>query len=307
MAGLPDSHKSRSNLEALTKPLDSVPADQQATDDEEGFVNIVTLFIAHSQPTLLEEPREDAFHDAAVFPQSTAVFGVTFRNEWFDAALSQGAADFLFGIVSAIREGLIRSAATASAGALDRWDGVDQRDRLLGVMHVRAGLNQRQGRPLAITGDMTFRTVLPAIRGIGASLLPPKSARTEQLSKITLDQSMASAKPSSSSNTRHTCCQTPATCQSRSRRQQVIPLPHPSSGGSNSQAHPVRATNRMPVSACRSGTRGRPPFGFGGSSGKSGSMRFHNSSVSSGLAISCSSMNDRRITKPTTLTKDGFC
>ena len=259
-------------------------------------MDIVTFFIADSQPTLLEEPGEDAFHDTAVFPQSAPVFGVTFGDERFDAALSQGAADFLFGIVSAIREGLIRSAATASARSLNRWDGVDQRDRLLGVMHVRAGLNQRQGRPLAITGDMTLRTVLPAIRGIGASLLPPKSARTEQLSTMTFDQSMASANPSSSSNTRHTCCQTPATCQSRNRRQHVIPLPHPSSGGSNSQAQPVRATNRMPVSAWRFGTRGRPPFGFGGSGGNSGSIRFHNSSESNGLAISCSSMNEPRLT-----------
>lgn len=173
-------------------------------------------------------------------------------------------------------------------------------------MHVRARLDQRQRCPLIVTHDMAFRTVFPAIRGIGASLLPSKSARTEQLSRTTLDQSIASASPSSSSNTRQTFCQTPATCQSRSRRQQVIPLPQPSSGGRNSQAQPVRATNKIPRSAWRSGTRGRPPFGFGGSDGKSGSMRFHNSSVSRGLAISRSSMNERNLPDHRLGPKRGF-
>jgi hypothetical protein len=46
---------------------------------------------------------------------------------------------------------------------------------------------------------------------------------------------------------------------------------------------------------------------LGGSGGKSGSMRFHNSSVSSGLAISRSSMNDRNLPRPPARTKDRFC
>jgi len=44
-------------------------------------------------------------------------------------------------------------------------------------------------------------------------------------------------------------------------------------------------TNRIPVRQARSGTRGRPPFGRGGGTGKSGSIRFHNASGSSTAAI----------------------
>jgi hypothetical protein len=126
-------------------------------------------------------------------------------------------------------------------------------------------------------------------------LRPPKTARTEQLSKIALDQSISPARPSSSSSRRQTLSQIPARCQSRRRRQQVIPLPQPSSCGRYSHPQPVRRTNRIPVSACRWGTGGRPPLGLGLSGGNSGSMRSHNSSVSSGLAISCSSVNNRNL------------
>ncbi len=258
-------------------------------------MDVVPFFVADSQAALLEEPREDPFDHVAVFSQTATVLGVSFGNVGRDAALSQWSANFLFGIVGAICEGFVRSSPPSATRTLDGGDSVDQWDRLFGVMHVRAGLDERQRCPVAVADHMTLRAVLAAIRGIGASLRPPKSARTEQLSNTTWDQSIASASPSSSSNTCHTFCQTPATCQSRSRRQHVIPEPQPSSWGRNSHAQPVRETNRIPVSAWRFGTRGRPPFSLGGSGGNKGSIRFHNSSVSSGLAISCSSMNGRNL------------
>ena len=61
--------------------------------------------------------------------------------------------------------------------------------------------------------------------------------------------------------------------------------PQPISWGSISQGMPVFSTNRMPVSAARSGTRGLPPLGLGGSSGSSGSATPHSSSVTGGLAM----------------------
>ena len=258
-------------------------------------MDVVPFFVADSQAALLEEPREDPFDHPAVFSQTAAVLRVSFGDVRRDATLSQWSANFLFGIVATIGEGFIWSSPPSATRTLDGGDSVDQRDRLFGVMHVRAGLDDRQRCPVAVADYMTLRAVLAAIRGIGASLRPPKSARTEQLSNTTWDQSIASASPSSSSNTCHTFIQTPATCQSRSRRQHVIPEPQPSSRGRNSHAQPVRDTNRIPVSAWRFGTRGRPPLGLSGSGGNKGSIRLHNSSVSSGLAISCSSMNRQNL------------
>src|ERR1700722_19039757 len=77
----------------------------------------------------------------------------------------------------------------------------------------------------------------------------------------------------------------PALFQSRRRRQQVMPLPHPISFGRYSQGIPVRRTNRIPVSTARSGFGGRPPRGFGRSVGSRGSIRSHSASGTSGLAM----------------------
>ncbi len=71
--------------------------------------------------------------------------------------------------------------------------------------------------------------------------------------------------------------QTPSACQSRKRRQHVIPLPKPSSLGRSSHGIPVCKTNRMPFNAARSSTRGRPPLVEGSTTGNSGCSAFHNS------------------------------
>src|SRR5918994_2457532 len=67
--------------------------------------------------------------------------------------------------------------------------------------------------------------------------------------------------------------------------QQVMPEPHPISWGNIFQGIPLLRTNRMPVRAARSSMRGLPPLGLGGSSGSSGSITSHSSSVTSFLAI----------------------
>jgi hypothetical protein len=45
---------------------------------------------------------------------------------------------------------------------------------------------------------------------------------------------------------------------------------------------PLRRTKMMPVSAARSGTRGRPPCGLGPSDGSSGASTLHRSSLTNG-------------------------
>jgi hypothetical protein len=93
----------------------------------------------------------------------------------------------------------------------------------------------------------------------------------------------------------------PARCQSRRRRQHVIPGPHPSSCGSICQGMPLRRTNRMPVRHARSETRGRPPFGRRSGIGKNGSTRSDNGSGSSAAAIPV------RATSPTRIRFRRFC
>src|SRR5262249_22271328 len=121
--------------------------------------------------------------------------------------------------------------------------------------------------------------------GFGPVRSPPKTARMEQLSTTGRDQSIWSERASQSSNAKCIRSQTPARCQSRRRRQHVIPDPHPSSGGSICQGMPLRRTKTMPVRHARSETRGRPPCGRRGRIGKKGSTRSHNRSGSNAAAI----------------------
>jgi len=95
-----------------------------------------------------------------------------------------GVANFRFGVVHAICEGLIWSAATASAETLDWRDGVDQRDRLFGVMHVRAGLNQRQGVPSAT--HATWRLELFFVRSVVLETVFPQTNRSHRAPSTTV-------------------------------------------------------------------------------------------------------------------------
>jgi len=269
-------------------------------------VDVVAFFVAHAQAAELEQPSEDAFHDATMFTQSTAMFRVSFGDDRFDAALAQRLADFCLRVVRAVGIDFRGALSSPAARTLNRRDRIDQRQRLLAVMDVRAGVEQRQRDPLAVAHNMPLRAIFAAIGGIRAGKRPPKTARTEQLSRIAWSQSISSASPSSSNSRRQICSHTPIMCQSRSRRQQVMPEPQPISCGKYSHGQPVRSTKRIPVNALRSGTGGRPPFGRSFFAGNNGSMRNHNSSVSSGLAISRSSMNPHKLANSTAI-PNRFC
>ena len=86
-------------------------------------MNVVTFIVTDSQAALLEEPSENAFDHAAMFSQTASVFGVSLGDVGCDAALSQRSANFLFGVVGAIREGLTRSSPPSAARTL--FSGVE--------------------------------------------------------------------------------------------------------------------------------------------------------------------------------------
>jgi hypothetical protein len=149
----------------------------------------------------------------------------------------------------------------------DRRDGIDQRQELGGIMCIGRRKADPQQDAVAIHRQVVLGAGLTAVNGVRASLFAPLLARTLSESTLALDQSIAASSPSQLSSLESNFSQTPASCQSCSRRQQVVSLPQPNSFGSSRQGQPVRCTKTMPPRAARSGTRGRPPFGFGGSLG----------------------------------------
>ena len=86
-------------------------------------------------------------------------------------------------------------------------------------------------------------------------------AGTSDASSAARFQLMRPASPSSWCRWARMKSQTPASVQSRSRRQQVMPEPQPSSRGRSSHWIPVLSTNTIPVSTLRSSSRRRPPLG----------------------------------------------
>jgi hypothetical protein len=138
-----------------------------------------------------------------------------------------------------------------------------------------------QRNALPIHHEVVFGAELAAVDRVRPRLFAPLFARTLKLSRLDRLQSMAASSPSQLRSLSCSRCQTPACCQSRSRRQHVVPLPQPSSVGKSRHGQPVRRTKTMPPSAARFGTRGRPPFGFGGSFGSRGSMASQSASGTS--------------------------
>lgn len=164
-------------------------------------------------------------------------------------------------------------------------NGVNPRLQHLRIVHVCRCMSDRQRDTAAVAHKVALRARFAPIRRIGPGFLAPPGAGTLPESSEARDQSMWSAKPSRSSRTRGRASHTPAACQSRSRRQQVLPLPQPISWGSISHGIPVLSTKRIPVNAARLPMQGRPPFGLGGSGGKSGAIMAHSSWDTSCFAI----------------------
>ena len=265
--------------------------DDGTTEREEGLVNVGAAFVADAQAAELVQPTERTFHDPSGFAQATAMRRSAAGQLVSDPALLQPA------MVRGTAVGAIPlhgrgSLARATDLATERWNGGHERLQLAAVMHVGRGQLDTQRYALGIGAKMVFAARFAAIRRVGSRLKPPKTARTLLESTTARDQSIRSAACNRRSSSWWSFSQTPAFCQSRKRRQQVMPLPQANSCGRSCHAIPLLSTNKIPVNTARSGTRWRPGnltrrFFFG----SSGWMISHNESVSSGFAIPSCSQN----------------
>jgi hypothetical protein len=198
-------------------------------------------------------------------------------------------------IVALVGVQLVGSLPWPSDALLDRQHGVDQRLEELAVVPVGRCEDQREWDAVGIGEQMTLRALPAAVRGVRPGRFTPLFAANEALSMQARLQSMAFALPSRSSSTRCSRAHTPAACQSRNLRQQVMPDPQPISWGKCSQPMPVRKTNTMPARQARSGTRGRPPLGLAGSGGRSGPISCHNSLETRGATMLGQQRPDRQV------------
>jgi hypothetical protein len=259
--------------------LEEADADEGAGQVQEAEDRRGLAVVADREATVREQPGDRPLDDPAMSAEALGGLDATPGDPGDDAASAQGAP--VDGIVVAlVAVELLGSEARASRltkRAPDGRDGVDQRLQQLGVVDVGGGQRRRERDALPVDDQAVLRAALAPVRRVRAGRLAPFFARTLVLSMLARSRSMASRSPSHCSNVRCAWCHTPASCHSRSRRQQLTPLA-PRPRGTSRHRQPCRATYTIPASAARSDTRGRPPFGFGRSGGNNGPTASHSSS-----------------------------
>ncbi len=230
-------------------------------------MDVETPFVADGEPSEAVHPREGALDDPAVSAELLTAFNAAPGDSRLYAApmASSTAAAVIIGLVCVQ---FARAPARASTSATNGWDCIEQRFERHAVVDVGAGQQEGERDATAVGDEVSLGAGPPTVSRVWAGCRTPLFAAMDALSIQARLQSIRSPFRSRRSNSRCRRSHTPAHCQSRSRRQHVTPEPHPISRGSISHGMPVRSTNKIPVSAARADTGGRPPFGFGRSGGR---------------------------------------
>jgi hypothetical protein len=250
-------------------------------------MNIQPSLISNGQPTKAVEPCERALDNPSVPAQLFAALDTSPGNPRGDAPLPKNFSVGL-GVIPFVSVHLVWSLTWAASSTLQSRYGIYHLLKHRGVCCVSPGTLQRKRYSSSADHKMALRAWFSLICRIFACCFFPlftPLALTVCESKEALDQSISPSWLRVSSRSLCNFSHTPTFSQSRSLRQHVIPDPQPISCGSISHCKPDLSTNTMPVSAALFGMRGLPPFGLGGSGGKSGSIISHNSSGINGFAM----------------------
>lgn len=251
-------------------------ADHARGELQEGQVDISSAFVAHREPLEMPEPGEGPFHHPAVLSEPLRRFDTTpgdSRNDATDLA-GDSAPPKVVGLISMQFPEPAPWPSLAMANSRNR---IDQLLEGNGVVLVRRPDQHSHRDAVGIGDQVVLGAILPSIRRVRADRFAPLLALMLDASKAPRSQSILPVSFSSSSRIRCSFPHTPRSCHSWSRRQHVIPLPHPISLGKSAHRMPVFRTKRIPRRAFWFGTGGRPPFGFGVGWGRSGSMRSQSS------------------------------
>ena len=257
-------------------------------------MNIRSTFIAHLQSPIAIQPSQGSFNDPTMLAQLFTPIYLPPRNSRKNVMLTQKRS-IPEAIVAFVGMQFLWTLAWATTLLVNGGDGLHQLWQQSGLVDIGRCVTNHQRNALSFDHKMALRARFSSIRRVRAGLFAPPGAGTIPASTQARDQSNCSASPSRSNKTRCSLSNTPALCQSRSRLQQVIPLPQPNSLGSISHGMPVLSTNKIPLNTARFEIGGRPPFKRGFSRGKSGSITCHNSSLTSCFAI------------PQSYQSSGFC
>lgn len=222
-------------------------------------MNIRTSLITNSQPAKLMQPGKGTLNYPTSFAQAATISCSSFSQQRLDTQKSQSNPVWLR-VIATIALNDFGSFSRSPRFTCYWWNCFNQWKKLGNIVTISTGNCGGKRHTFSIGDYMVLTVVFASIRGVWAGFLPPKTARTDAESTIAREKSILSAFRNSLSKVWRILSQTPAFCQSRSLRQQVIPEPQPISFGKCSQPIPVFNTNSIPVKAARSEMALRPGY-----------------------------------------------
>src|SRR6187402_1950311 len=237
-------------------------------------MSVDAAFEANAQLAEGGKPGVGSFDDPTVTPEAIVALNAFASDAAFDAPAPEmlPATGDVIGLVCMQFAG---PAPWSAALARHGRQGIDQLLEDHRVVSVGPGHAEHQRDALAVRDEVALAAELAAVCRVGARVRAPRGLGTLAPSTLTRLKSSRPALRSSANKSKCKRCHTPAACQSRSLRQQVMPLPKPNSWGKSSHPMPVRSTNRIPLRARSSSSLGRPPLGDCATSGSSGLIFFH--------------------------------
>src|SRR5579885_51310 len=213
-------------------------------------MDILAPLVADGEAAEAVQPRLRALHHPAMPAELLAALDAPPGDAGRDAVAAQEGAPARE-TVALVGMHLVRTLAPIAGRLGDGGNRGDQPLERDTVVLAGGRMRGKEREALGFDHNMVLRARFAAIRRVGADQEPPLLASTLVLATLTRRQAIAPRVPNGSSSTRWMRSHTPARCQSRRRRQQVMPLPQPSSCGSISHGMPLLSTKRMPVSAAR--------------------------------------------------------
>ena len=188
----------------------------------EGVEDVGSALVAHREPAQAGEPGEGSLHHPPMPTQALAAVDPAPGDPWGDAAAMAGLAAAAV-VVGLVGVQLARSSARPPRAPPDRRHGVERRLQQAAVVDVGPAQGKGERDAVRVDENVTLAARLGPVGRVRAGEFAPLLAATAALSSEHRPQSMALALPSRSSSTRCRRSHTPATCQSRRRRQQVMP------------------------------------------------------------------------------------
>ena len=226
--GRPDDASTRCSSRGGGSTRGEVPETEHGTGQvQQPLEQVGPSFVADTEAATAEQPRERALHHPSMAAQPLAGVDASPGDSWGNAARAQRTPQ-VRGVVGLAGVEFGRSFARSPRSPTrtdDGRDGIHQREQLRRIVGVGRREADGQRDAVAIHHKVVLGAGFAAVNGVRSCLLAPLFARTLKLSRLARLQSITASSPNQLRSVSCNHAHTPAACQSRSRRQQVAPLP----------------------------------------------------------------------------------